>query len=420
MRASTTTDGGSMSDRTTKSPNMPQRLRAVFWQPPRAHGDVIEDRTVSFLELFYDLVYVVVIAQATHHLAEHIGWSGVAEFAVIFGMIWIAWLNGTLYHDLHGRQDGRSRVFIFIQMMLLALLAVFTGGAAGDDGRAFALVYAVFLGVLTWLWYTVRRQDSEEYMALTARYLSGMAVSTVVIAVSAFLPNEVRVVVWGLYILTFLVSAVVIERTDFEGLDDRLTVTDSMVERFGLFTIIVLGEVVVGVVSGLGDVEHTFRSIFTGIVGLMIGFGIWWTYFDFVGRRTPRPRNGAMAWMLGHLPITMAIAASGAALLSLIEHAGDSRAPAGTAWLLSGSVAVALIALAFVMRSLNDYERLAAIYRPVTVAIPIAAAALLAIGWLRPAPWLLVILIVAVLACIWWLAVDRWLRMDDPADLSPT
>jgi len=48
------------------------RFRATFWQPPRRHGEVIEDRTVSFLELFYDLVHVVIIGQAAHHLATHV------------------------------------------------------------------------------------------------------------------------------------------------------------------------------------------------------------------------------------------------------------------------------------------------------------------------------------------------------------
>jgi low temperature requirement protein LtrA len=62
-------------------------FRRRFWLPPRAHGEIIEDRTVSFLELFYDLVYVVVIGRAAHHLAEHVSWRGVGEFAVIFGLI---------------------------------------------------------------------------------------------------------------------------------------------------------------------------------------------------------------------------------------------------------------------------------------------------------------------------------------------
>ena len=62
-------------------------FRRYFWKPPRAHGEVIEDRSVSFLELFYDLVYVIVIARAAHTLAEHVSWRGAADFAVVFGLI---------------------------------------------------------------------------------------------------------------------------------------------------------------------------------------------------------------------------------------------------------------------------------------------------------------------------------------------
>jgi low temperature requirement protein LtrA len=247
-------------------------------------------------------------------------------------------------------------VFIFVQMILLALLGVFTGDAAGDGGPGFALVYTVFLVVITWLWYRVRLQDAPEYMPLTKRYLTSMVASTVLIGISVFLSDDVRLVVWGLFILVFVVGSALIERTDFEGREDVFGATELLVERFGLFTIIVLGEVVVGVVSGLSEVERDLQSVATGIVGLMIGFGIWWTYFDFVGQRTPRPRGGAVAWMIGHLPVSMAIAASGAALVSLIEHAGDEGAPAASAWLLTGSVALALLALVLVMRSLRDYS----------------------------------------------------------------
>ena len=96
----------------------------------RAHSEIIAGRTVSFLELFYDLVYVAVIAQAAQHLADHVSARGVDEFAVVFAMIWIAWVNGSIYLDLHGREDGRTRNIVFIQMGILVLLAVFTADAA--------------------------------------------------------------------------------------------------------------------------------------------------------------------------------------------------------------------------------------------------------------------------------------------------
>ena len=89
-------------------------------------------------------------------------------------MIWIAWVNGSLYLELHGREDGRTRNIVFVQMGILVLLAVFTADAADGSGRAFALVYAAFLAFSTWLWYTVRRQDRRdhpEFLAVTGRYV---------------------------------------------------------------------------------------------------------------------------------------------------------------------------------------------------------------------------------------------------------
>lgn len=102
---------------------------------------------VSFLELFYDLVYVVLIAQIAHTLAEHVGWAGVRDFAIVFVLIWLAWLNGTLYHVLNGREDGSSRSFIFAQMTVLVVMAAYIGHAADDvaDGRGFAISYTVLL-----------------------------------------------------------------------------------------------------------------------------------------------------------------------------------------------------------------------------------------------------------------------------------
>ena len=120
-----------------------RNFRDWFWRPPRPHGATIRDRVVTNLELFYDLVYVAIISQAAHHLAEHVSAAVIAAFAVVFSMIWLAWINGSLYLELHGRQDGRTRTFVFLQMGILVLLAVFTSDATGDDGGAFGVVYAI-------------------------------------------------------------------------------------------------------------------------------------------------------------------------------------------------------------------------------------------------------------------------------------
>jgi len=385
-----------------------RRFRGWFWQPPRAHGEIEAERRVSFLELFYDLVYVVVIAQAARELAGSTSVRGYLEFLVVFSVVWIAWANGTLYYELHGREDGRTRTFVFIQMAILALLAVFTGRAAGETGAAFAVVLIGYFAVMTWLWYTVRRQDRPEYMAGTARYLTAMVVSIVVLTISVVLSADARLILWAALSagwLTFILAfGWLSRRSSAMG----IVPTDSMVERFDLLVIIVLGEVVTGVVNGLAGADKDPVTLATGFVALMVGFGLWWIFFDVGGRRLPRLDGLAVnAWVEAHLPIAIAIVGAGAAMVGLIEHAHEPRTPAATAWLLAGSVALLLVALGLMTRTLADYQRHVVIYRPLAVMMVAAAVLALLVGSLQPAPWLLALLLTAILAAVWLFAVIR-------------
>ena len=380
--------------------------------------------TVSFLELFYDLVYVAVVSQAAHHLADHVSLRRAAEFAVVFALIWVGWVNGTLYLELHGREDGRTRTLVFLQMGVLVLLAVFTAEAAGDSGRSFAFAYATFQALLTWLWYAVHREDRHDHpeFRVTRRgTTSSVSACQRRSSSSARSFPTVRGSSCGRASRSAWIGGLLALRLPAIGLSRGLRPTESLVERFGLFTIIVLGEVVFGVVDGLSASEHDFKTITTGMVALVIGFGFWWIYFDLVGRRPPRPEGAALAnWLVSHLPITLSITAAGAAMVSLVGHAHDSRTPASTAWLLSGAVALGLLALILTTRTLADAEPLAVVYRPTNVAMAVGAGAALVAGWIRPAPWLLAVLLVAVLSVLWFLAVSRFLRAgvwgDEPSN----
>ncbi len=291
------------------------RFARSFWLPPRAHGERIEGREVSFLELFYDLVYVVVVSQASHHLAVDVSWSAAGQFAVVFGLVWIAWINGASYHDLHGRSDGRTRTYVFAQMGLLVVLAVFTTEAPDADGAPFAVAYAAYLALLAWLWWTVRRQDDADTRPLTTPYIAGVVGSAILMGASVPLPAAARMWVWGALVLGWLVGLAVIDWRHSATRDTSANVTESMIERVDLFTIIVLGEVVVGVVNGLAGAGRTTGTIVTGVLGLGIGFAYWWSYFDFVGARRVRTERGALSrWLLGHFPVALSIAATGGIL----------------------------------------------------------------------------------------------------------
>ncbi|HSS62015.1 MAG TPA: low temperature requirement protein A [Candidatus Limnocylindrales bacterium] len=381
-----------------------QVFKSWFWRPPRAHGETIVDRRVSPLELLYDLVYAAVIAQAGNHLAAHVSAGGLIEFAAIFSLTWIAWANGSLYLELHGRSDGRTRTYFFLQIGILAILATYAADAHGSSGSGFAIAYTAFLLVMTWLWIEVRRRDAvvrPEFLGDTGRYVVAMVVSVVVICITAFLPDELRLAVWVVFTVSWIILLSLFGRSRI-GLGQGMTPTDSLVERFGTITIIVLGEVVFGVVDGLSQSRPHVATIATGMIALVIGFGLWWIYFDVVGGRLPKPDGGALAsWILSHYPITLAIAAAGAGMVSLIEHADDGSTPAATSWLLSGAVAVGLVFLIPTWRALADADSLAPLHRSLLISTVVGALVSVLIGWARPVPWLLALLLVVVLSAVW-------------------
>jgi low temperature requirement protein LtrA len=386
-----------------------RQFKQWFWRPPRAHGDIIRDRSVSFLELLYDLVYAAVIAQTALPLAQEVSLRGSFEFAVVFALTWIAWINGSLYLELHGREDGRTRSFVFVQMGILALVAVFAPTAAADGGTKFAIVYVAFLLVQALMWNSVRRADTREVGRVTIQYVVALLGMAALIGVSVFLPQDARLSLWAITILAWI-TAMVILGTRSRSFRLNVVPTHSMVERFGTFVIIVLGEVVFGVVEGLSHGEQDLVTIGAGVLALGIGLGFWWIYFDIVGRRLPREGGRSLGtWIIGHLPITLAIAATGAAMVSLIEHAHESVTPQATSWLLGGSLAIVLLTEIVVARVLVDRDKYPQAYRYISLVMAVGAAAALALGLLQPQPLVLAAAMGAMLIVLWIVVVAKFI-----------
>ncbi|MFD8820437.1 low temperature requirement protein A, partial [Streptomyces sp. NPDC059627] len=296
------------------------RLRGQLWRPPRAHGAQPRHRVVGPLELFYDLIVVVLVAQAAHHLAGHLTWHGLGEFAVVFALVWIAWLNGTLHHDLHGHDDARGRSLFLAQILVLVPLGAFIPGAGGENGGRFAVTGGVLFAVLAVLWLLAGRGSPAEYRTPSLLYVSGTAVCAAVLLASAALPADTRLLVWGVLDVTYVVGFAAVIGVTPPAQASLLAPTDSLIERFGLLIIIVLGETVTGVVNGLAEKPTSAMGLAVGLVAVVVGFGAWWTYFDFAGHRRPRSaRAVTLSWMLTHLPLTAAVTAMGAAMVGLVE-----------------------------------------------------------------------------------------------------
>ena len=212
------------------------RVRRSLWQPPRPHGEAPPERVVGPLELFYDLVVVVLVAQAAHHLAGDLTWGGLGEFTVIFTLVWIAWANGSLHHELHGHEDARARGTFLLQIVVLAAMGAFIPQAGGARGAAFAIAAGVLFAVLAVLWLLAARGDRPEYRRPSRLFVIGTAACALLLAGTALLSAGARVPAWGLLDVAYLVgyTAVILTSTPVQA--SALIVSDALTERFGAFT----------------------------------------------------------------------------------------------------------------------------------------------------------------------------------------
>jgi len=269
--------------------------------------------------------------------------------------------------------------------------------------------------VLAVLWLLAARGDRPEYRRASRLFVAGTAACAVLLAATALLPADARVPAWGALDAAYLAGFAAILLTATPAQAAALIVSDALTDRFGAFIIIVLGETLTGVVAGLSSQPISRLTLTVGLVAVVLGFGAWWTYFDFAGGRRPRPeRRASLRWVLGHLPLTAAIAAMGAAMVSLVDHAHEGRTPAATAWVLCVGAAIVLGATMLVAASLPAWNRDRGLYQPLARTCAAVAVGCLALGAARPAPPILGLALVALFSIPWVVAVAR--RLARPAD----
>jgi low temperature requirement protein LtrA len=99
----------------------------IWWGPPKKFTTAIAERKISWLELFYDLVYVIAISRITHHLANDPEPAAIVNYFYEFAIIFWGWSNGSFHHDLHGTPGIRTRFMTLWQMVTVAALCVALG-----------------------------------------------------------------------------------------------------------------------------------------------------------------------------------------------------------------------------------------------------------------------------------------------------
>jgi low temperature requirement protein LtrA len=225
---------------------------------------------------------------------------------------------------------------------------------------------------------------------------------------------------WGVALLVELAGQLVVYTvwtppTDQEGA--AFAATASLIERLDLFVIIVLGEVIVGAVNGMADLHPiTSDGIVIGLLGMLVAIGLWWIYFDLVSQRSPTSTR-TQVWLYLHLPLVIAMAAVGAALLNTVEHSIEPL-PADVRWLLVSALAVAVASIAALTRTLKARRAYVALYRTVAGALAGSALAIAAVGLTDWGSRGTLVAMVLLLGLPIAAGLSVWLRHMDAADLK--
>ena len=169
--------------------------------------------------------------------------------------MWFSWTNGTYYHDLFETFDLSIRFITLLQMLAVVGMAVFAHDALGHTAVGFALSYAFHHALMTYVWWRAGHHD-ERY-GHTAPYILPYTIpytiSVVLFVVSAFVPAPTRFYLWGVALLLDFMSPIVAAIIMGRLYSFAQSTSAKMLERFGLFTIIVLGETIVGTAQGHGS-----------------------------------------------------------------------------------------------------------------------------------------------------------------------
>lgn len=318
--------------------------------PPQLRTKDAEGRrTATWLELFYDLAFVVAVAIVTGRLLADVSVPGVASYFGYFALLWWLWASHTYYADRYDTDDLVYRLLAAGQMVAVVVIAAALSPDAAVSTRAFAYGYAASRWLLVAMYWRAHRHV-EETRELLRGYLVGFGGAAVVWSASAVLPDNARIGLWALALAIDLATPWVMRKEQARVPLD----VSHLPERFGLFTILVLGESITAVVAGLSLSEWAFPPTTTAAIGIGVATALWWLYFDNTSgsvvrrdasvRRTWRPT----VWIYTHLLLAAGLAASGVAMEIAVAQAGRGPMPSPQRWLLVGSVIVVLCSLAVI------------------------------------------------------------------------
>jgi low temperature requirement protein LtrA len=243
-------------------------------------------RKATWLELFYDLVFVVAIAKAVHTLGHahhgHLGADQYLYYVLLIIPLWWAWTGHTLFANRFDTDDVPQRLLTLAQMACVASMAVFIGSDIKANFLGFLLSYVTFRGLLVLMYWRIALTDKGECNVDVARLLANAFTPGVLISLSSLLFSAPwKYLIFNLGIIIDIVMPLILHKKLM-----RMPVqAHHLPERYGLLTIILLGESVAILVATIAATPPSLSAHGTALAGFIWTAAIWWIYYENLEHR---------------------------------------------------------------------------------------------------------------------------------------
>ncbi|MDR1441319.1 MAG: low temperature requirement protein A [Bifidobacteriaceae bacterium] len=348
-------------------------------------------RASTPLELLFDLVFVVAVGSAVKQLADGLAQGLTARsllsFAMVSFAIWWAWMNFTWFASSYDVDDGPYRLMVMAQMVgVLILAAGLVRAFAHLDWTAGTIGYVVMRIAQIGQWVRAGRGDPDR-RTTTRRYAVGIAMVQAGWLIRLAIPHTLA---WTMASFAVLALAELAVPAVAEQSSQTRWHPHHIAERYGLFTLILLGELVAVAVAGV-QVELDSAGLTPELSGvsaasLVLLFALWWLYFiSPMAQDLTEHRDLAFAWGYGHASVFLALAVLGAGLDLAVQASHVNTLPVTAVtvgYLVCGPTALFIVGLwglqAWARRSWQGWRAVA------TALIALVAAPFLGLSPLGP------------------------------------
>ena len=328
---------------------------------PRRHATTVmrSENRVTPLELFFDLVFVLVLTQCTALMAHDPTWDGLAQGLLVLGVMWWAWVGYAWLTSVVDPEEGIVRFAMFGAMAALLVVALCVPEAFGDLGLLFACAYAIVRMAQIVLFVVASGDDPG-----LRHSVIGLAVSTAIgsglLVAASFADGELQGALWVLALTLDMAGPLFIDSSGW-----RLEPAH-FAERHGLIVIIALGESIVAIgVGAEGNVDA--GVVVAAVLGIVVAGALWWLYFDIValvaerrlsnaakGRERNEVARDSFSYL--HLPMVAGIVLLALGLKKTLEHVDDPLKLVPAVAMLGGIALYLLAHVAFRWRNVHRFS----------------------------------------------------------------